>query len=299
MKFFGKKNKEVLQQDKKEVGQRPGMIFMIHLLMEEKCEMPAKETMEKIMNEHMGENDCFCYDGKVAGFGAKRYPVHFEKEDKDLPAQLMIMDCVDIKEPLMDNIAMSQMWDCPEGKDILEKCKYQVIATDMLAANLYYKDRADMLVNFIEALVEMYPSCKAVVFENSKKIFTREAILNCQVPREQRFIYYAVNARFFNIQGTEDSVVDSVGMSTLFLPDIQYHYHNLDPNDVINHAYNVLIYMFENDNPIKDGDHIDGLVDGRMSQDVQWNVQYEESLIQPVREVIDINPGVYAAGDRN
>ena len=44
--------------------------------------------------------------------------------------------------------------------------------------------------------------------------------------------------------------------------------------------------------------HIDGLVEGRMCQDVQWNMQYEMSLIQPVREVIDVNMGEYASGGR-
>lgn len=114
-----------------------------------------------------------------------------------------------------------------------------------------------------------------------------------------RFIHYTVNVRFFNIQGTDDMIVDSLGMSTLFLPDLQYHFHGMAPNEVVNHAYNVLSYIYDNNNPIKNGDHIDGLVDGNVSQNVQWNVQYENSLIQPIREVIDINmQQEYAAGNR-
>lgn len=62
--------------------------------------------------------------------------------------------------------------------------------------------------------------------------------------------------------------------------------------------YNVLSYIFDNENPIKSNDHIDGIKYGRMSQDVQWNVQYENSLIQLIREVIDINMGEYASGSR-
>lgn len=82
------------------------------------------------------------------------------------------------------------------------------------------------------------------------------------------------------------------------LPDLQYHFHGIDPNEVASHAYNVLSYIYDNGNPIKNGDHIDGLADGKMNQDVQWNVQYENSWIQPIREVIDINMGEYAAGNR-
>ena len=31
-------------------------------------------------------------------------------------------------------------------------------------------------------------------------------------------------------------LIDTVGMSTLFLPDLQYHFHGMDPNWEVNHA---------------------------------------------------------------
>lgn len=293
-----KKKEKVFQQDINQIAEHPGMVFVVHILMDEICDMPGKESMLRVMSKHLGEVDCFCHNGQVAGFAAKKYVVHFEKDNKDIPPQLMLTNCTKIEKPIMDDISRSQLWNCPNGNEILDTCKYQVIATDMLAAGLYYKDRAEMLVDYIEALVELYPTCRAVVFENSKKMFTREDITNCMMPKESRYIYYAVNVRFFNIQGTDDMMVDSLGMSTLFLPDLQYHFHGIDPNEVVNHAYNVLSYIYDNDNPIKDGDYIDGLVDGRISQDVQWNVHYENSLIQPIREVIDVNMQEYASGNR-
>lgn len=293
-----KKKEKVLQQDLNDKDKHQGMVFIVHLLMNEICDMPDKQHMQNVMNKHLGETDCFCYDEKVVGFAPKKYTIHFEKDNKDIPPQLMITECVRIEKPVIDEMSASQLWDCEDGLEILENCKYQVIATDIMASGLYYKDRAEMLVEYIEALVEMYPSCKAVVFETSKKMFTRDAILNCSVPKESRFIYYAVNVRFFNIQGTDDMLVDTIGMSTLFMPDLQYHFHGVNPDAVVNHAYNLLSYIYENDNPIKSDDHIDGIDGDTISQNVQWSLQYEDSLIQPVREVIDINMGEYASGSR-
>lgn len=293
-----KKKEKVFQQDLNNKDEHQGMVFIVHLLMDEICDMPDKQHMQNVMNKHLGETDCFCHDGKVAGFAPKNYTIHFEKENKYIPPQLMIMECVKIEQPVMDEISASQLWDCQNGQEILESCKYQVIATDVLAGGLYYKDRAEMLVGYIEALVELYPSCKAVVFETSKKMFTRDAILNCSVPKEKRFIYYAVNVRFFNIQDTEDMLIDTIGMSTLFMPDLQYHFHGMNPDAVVNHAYNLLSYIYENENPIKSNDHIDGIDGDTISTNVQWNLQYENSLIQPVREVIDVNMGEYASGSR-
>ncbi|MCX4266714.1 MAG: DUF4261 domain-containing protein, partial [Firmicutes bacterium] len=54
-----------------------------------------------------------------------------------------------------------------------------------------------------------------------------------------------------------------------------------------------------NDNPIKSGDTIDAIVNGQFSQSVQWRCQYENALIQPAREVIDIYMNEYAAGQRD
>ena len=84
----------------------------------------------------------------------------------------------------------------------------------------------------------------------------------------------------------------------LFLPDLQYHFHGMDPNWVVNHAYNVASYILEHDNPIQDGETIDGVADGQMCREIQWKCQYEDALIQPPREVLDIHMGNYASGGR-
>ena len=217
-----------------------------------------------------------------------------------MPPELMVMDCIKADKLKLDDIARSQMWDCENSEEILEECKYYVVATDMMADLMEnYKDRADMLMDYMEALMEMYPQCEAVLFESSKKMFTRDAIINHQIPRKDRFIYFTVNVRFFNIEGTDDMLVDSLGMSTLYLPDVQYHFHGVDPNWVVNHAYTLLSSIYDNNSPIKSGETIDGVEEGRISRDLQWKCQYEEALIQPAREVLDINMGEYAAGRRD
>ncbi|MDE7477113.1 MAG: DUF4261 domain-containing protein, partial [Lachnospiraceae bacterium] len=169
---------------------------------------------------------------------------------------------------------------------------------DMLASYMDYKDRADMLMDYMEALVEIYPECEAVYFMSSGKMFTSEKIRNYNIPQDRRFLYFAVNVRFFNIQGTDDKVVDTLGMSTLFLPDLQYHFYGMEPNWVVNHAYNVLSYIYDNNNPIENDDHIDGVENGNMDASIQWQCHYEDALIQPARVVIDICMNEYAAGGR-
>lgn len=285
-----------MKQDLTQKQGEQGAVFVIHLLMREKCEMPEKGFMTEVMKKHLGDVDCFCHDEKVAGFAPKKYKVEFK--EGTTPPQLMVMGCVDTNGFTLDEIELSQMWDCPESGEILSRCKYHVVAVDMLARGLSARDRSEMLTDYIEALAEIYPQCEAVYFDLSGKMFTRERIIGCGVPKEQRFIYYAVNVRFFRIEGTEDMVIDSLGMNVLNMPDLQYHFHGMNPDWVVNHAYNVLIYLLENDCPIENGDTIDGIMNGGMSAQRQWICRFENSLIQPSRPVIDINMGEYASGTR-
>ena len=53
-----------------------------------------------------------------------------------------------------------------------------------------------------------------------------------------------------------------------------------------------------NDNPVGDGDTISGLENGELDSNVQWTLQYEDSLVQPVRAVLDVNMGEYASATR-
>ena len=159
-------------------------------------------------------------------------------------------------------------------------------------------ERANLDADFVEALAELYPTCEAFYFQNCGKLFLAEDVRSHQIEGPDRFIRFGVNVRFFNIEGTEDMLIDTVGMSTLFLPDLQYHFHGMDPNWVVNHAYNAASYILEHDNPIEDGETIDGVADGQMCREIQWKCQYEDALIQPPRGVLDINMGNYASGGR-
>lgn len=274
-----------------------GTIFMMQLLMEDFCEMPDKFTVESIMKKHLGEEaECVNYSGEIAGIAVPKYKAEFE--DGTVPPMLSVFKCMEFDGKRIDSMTRSQMWDCPEHDEFLDGCKCHVLASDMLGAGMYYKDRADMLMNFLEALVELFPTCKAVYFVNSGKMFSADAVRSHNIPRDDRFIYFAVNVRFFNIQDSSAMIVDTVGMKTLFMPDLQYHFHDMNPNFVVNHAYNMLSYMYEKENPIKNNHTIDGVENGEMSGNIRWKCRYEESLIQPVREVIDVNMGVLASGTR-
>lgn len=277
---------------------RPGGLFVMHLLMKEACAMPSEERMVEVLTKHLGNVEATIGNpGVSAGYVAMNYIAEFK--DGKLPVQLMISKCVEFQADKIDDMQRSQMWDCREERDrILSECKYHVLAHDLLGGGLPSKVRANMLMDYLEALLELYPSCEAVYFMNSGKMILADEIRKKKIDGIKRFIKYAVNVRFFNIKDTEDSIVDTLGLSLLYIEDIQYHFHGMDPNWVVNHAYNMASYLLEGDAPIKDGDTIDGIAEGVIVQNIQWQCHFENALIGPARAVLDVCMGEFAAGNR-
>ncbi len=277
---------------------RPGGVFLMQLLMKERCELPSAERMTEVLAGHLGRMEAVGETEVSAGFAAWDYQAQFQ--DGKVPVQLTIGRCDEFQADGIDEMKRSQMWDCREDRDrILSECKYHVMAHDMLGGGLPSKVRANMLMDYLDALMELFPSCEAVYFLNSGKLILADEIRAKEFAGLKRFIRFAVNVRFFNIMNTRDSVVDTLGLSLLFIEDIQYHFHDMDPNWVVNHAYNMASYLLENDAPMKDGDTIDGIAEGQIVQNIQWKCHFEDALIAPERAVLDVCMGEFAAGGRS
>jgi len=99
----------------------------------------------------------------------------------------------------------------------------------------------------------------------------------------------------FNVEGGPgESVMDTMGLASLGLPDLQVHSTGLEPDDVARHLFNSAYYVLEKGDVIADGQTIDGIPPG-----TKWHCQHEASLVGPSRVVLDIDPGPpFAAGHR-
>ena len=69
---------------------------------------------------------------------------------------------------------------------IFRECRYQVVATDMLAAALPALERANLDADFLEALAELYPTCEAFYFQNCGKLLLPRSLIAIQVALSQR-----------------------------------------------------------------------------------------------------------------
>lgn len=272
--------------------------FVIELLLKEHASLPSDEQILNILSKHLGTIDNLTHHQDSITFFAKDYIVKLK--DKEIPIQFTITNNIKFKREQFSDFILSQMWDCIDDKDrILNESQYQIMAFNMLSENLDSYTRAMLEANFVEALANLYPNCEAFYFQNPGKLLKADKVYNHGLKGLQRFILFGINVRFFNIQDSDEMIVDTIGMNTVFLPDLQYHFKGVDPNFVVNHAYNMVSYLLENNNTIKDNDTIDGINEnGFIVPNIQWQCHYEYSIVQPSRSVIDINMGQYAAGKR-
>lgn len=291
--FFKKANGREGVAEKKKA--EDAHVFFMWLLFENEPQMPQNILLVQALRRKFGAVEKVAGEGGLRSFAVKKYLCHFK--DADLPPQILLGDAQPFFQDSVSEFERTQLWNVEEGEELLKRCRYQVFISDMMSF-MDYRDRCELLMDWLETAVEVFCDCTAVWVPTAGKLFTAEQIRNHSIPRKDRFVYFAVNARFFHIMETEDMVVDTLGMYAMGLPDVQYHFHGLEPNAVVNHAYNTASYIYENDAPIENGETVDGLLGGQMSREVQWRCAYEEALVQPERVVMDICPGEFAAGNR-
>ena len=288
---------DALKQDLSQEAEFANML-MIYLLFEQKPELLGAETVKRAAEAKFGEVDAVSEEGELLSYAVKKYTAHFE--EGDMPPFVLLGQGLKFDGGEVGALERSQLWDIEDGTEVLDGCKYSVMIADMMGgAAMDRKDRCEMLMDWLEAVLALYPDCKAVWVPAGGKLTSPEVMRGGGLPRDQRFIFTCVNARFFNIEGTDgERVVDTLGMYAVGLPDVQLHFKGLDPNAVTDYAYNICIYNYDENAPIASGETIDGLGGGEISREVQWKCQYEDSLIQPRRTVLDIEAGSFAAGVR-
>lgn len=195
----------------------------------------------------------------------------------------------------ISDFVRGQMWNVKDANGLLSGCTHAVRLTDDNALKMEYKQRGKMLTQLIEAGLALYPDCVAVFVPASGRLVTAEQVRNNPARGGDRFLYLCVNTRLFSISGTNsDMMIDTVGLYLLGLPDVQYHFHTLNPNKVIKHAYSVASLLYAVGAVMKSGETIDGMDDYGVTKEIRWPFQYEPALIEPPRTVMAITPGEYA-----
>jgi len=231
-------------------------------------------------------------------FNLPEYTIEPGGDMPPLEYQIM-MFCMANKENHGDDLSRTQFWQTPNGAELIDASQWEVMIGDNTPEGYPHQMRAQILYDWLEAALDLFPDCTAVWFEDSQNVVTADELRNNPYEGARRIFDGAVNVRMFEIEDTDEIVVDTLGLQVFGLPDVQVHFKGLDTDDVIGFVYDLALYQFENDCPIQDGDNVDGFgTDHEYHDDIQWTCQYEDSILEPKRPVLDVRTGANAAGDR-
>lgn len=291
-------SKKVLDQDTSQKAPEQELL-MAQLLFDELPEAASPEALKAALEANIGAVENISDKPDMPMFSCPNFVGEFKGGDR-VPVLADFLAPCEFKTEI-DELKRSQFWDVRDGAEIIDSTKYCVNVFAMLSGALHYKQQAELLLAQVDAALKCYPTCKAIYMVGSGKLTTPEQFEDCKrFDLSGRFIRLAVNARFFTINGTDDMIVDTIGFYAFGAADVQMHFHGINQNYVVNYVYNLASYQFDNEFPIVSGDTVDSIgADGSMQWEPQWKAQYENSLIQPVRTVLDVNCGEYAAGSRN
>jgi Domain of unknown function (DUF4261) len=187
---------------------------------------------------------------------------------------------------------IEQSWGCKNAEELIRSAGcYSLLMMEMMADELEPQIRLSLFHAILQAAIETAPP-QVIIFQHSQQAIKPAKYLAC-CDLEPILRPGAINVRFFNIANAEgEMLMDARGMEEIGLHDLQCHFRRLDPNDVIGILANTAIYIAQNGAVIASGHTIAGVDPGS-----RWYCQFEESLIEPKRVLLDVNPGVdFAAG---
>jgi hypothetical protein len=156
----------------------------------------------------------------------------------------------------------------------------------MMAQGLESQVRLSLFHSVLQSAVEIAQP-QAIVFNHSQQVIESSTYLeSCSL--EPILRPGAINIRFFNIANSDgEMMMDTRGMEEIGLHDLQCYFHNLDPNGVSRVLFNTAVHITENGAVIESGNTVAGI-----DPDSQWSCQFEESLIEPKRVLLALNPSL-------
>jgi hypothetical protein len=181
--------------------------------------------------------------------------------------------------------ALQQNWHWEEAAETAAACRYEVLLSDFMTRQLDYKARLELFMHFLAAVIKATQP-QAVYSVAAQKLIAPHDLLDSDA-EDRSILHSLVNVRLFNISnGSEgETVMDTVGMHVLGLPDFQVRFTDLDPAAVGALLWSYAYYTYDAGDVITDGSTIQGLEQG-----AKWKCGRQEALVAPDRLVLAIQP---------
>ena len=205
------------------------------------------------------------------------YPVEFEEGTKAVLTMIVHPD----EQQGVGEIDLTQSWRFKDAAEAVNGAGTTLLIAEMIGAGRPAKDRVDAFLTTVRAVIEHAPP-NAVYSPAAQEVLAPANL-------DDHPLAGLVNVRLFQVSDDEGvMLMDTLGLHALGLADFQMHFRDLDESKVGAFLFDLAQHAL--DNAFENGDTV--------GED-RWKVQFEQSMAEPQRIVLDINPGEpHAAGDR-
>lgn len=204
-----------------------------------------------------------------------------------VPARTVVMptEAVSNVGVLHESLAQTRDWD--DAVEALAQSTKRVVVSDLLAKDLPARERLALFEAVVLGIIEAARPT-AIHWKPAGKLVDPAALLKASGSSSiDALPQAAINVRLFRIaRSNDDLLMDTLGLASLGLPDMQVLFHGMEPSRVAAHLYAVALYTLRNGELVDEGESIEGPTRG-----TEWTARRGQALVEPPRPVFDFDPG--------
>lgn len=178
-------------------------------------------------------------------------------------------------------VAVQQTWSWPrdDAQARIDRSKARIVVMDLLSLGQPYQTRLRLVYEVARAIARTTRP-EVAYWHPAGQMVAPDRLTDDPLDA-------ALNVRLFRVEDHPgDLVMDTLGLAALGAPDVQCHFHGLEPGKIAGLLRSVGAYVFEKGDVIGDGQTVQGL-----EKTQKWACHHEMALLPPQRVVVDINPG--------
>lgn len=207
--------------------------------------------------------------------------IKVELSDATIPAQCSILGLA--ASAMLPTDALQQNWHWDDAERTASTCQYELIVNDLMTRALDYKTRQQLFTTFLVAVVTC--TRPEVVYSLPARKLIPPSMLLDSWARQKGVLDILINVRLFNVSNSTEGelIMDTIGLHSFGLPDVEMRFINDDPKAVANLLWNYAYFLFEKGDIVRNGNTVDGPTAGSI-----LTCMHAPSLTPPGRQVISI-----------
>ncbi len=207
-----------------------------------------------------------------------------------MPASVSVL--MSARAPRIDRLeeALSQSWQFAEARDTLRDCRFAITVQETVVGAAKPVERLEALQQAVSVVLDAVHG-EAMYCVDSRQLIPPGLFLGEVEARGVPALQAgAINVRLYRVDspGVADGrlLMDTLGLHVFGLPDLQIDFRWLEPGAVAKTLFAAAAYLFEQGDVIEDGHTIEGCLPGS-----RWTAQHAQSIVEPHRQVIALDPG--------